>query len=279
MRLQDSLRWAAEQFARAGVPSPEVDAKLIAAELLGIGVPELFFHLHAATPAGFQEMVARRCTREPLQHILGRAHIAGIELHIGPGAFIPRPETEVLIDVALREIKEKQLSEIVDLCSGPGTLALSLAHAAPQTHITGVEVDSRAAQWAIKNRAALGLEDRVDLLVGDATDPATFPAELFGKVEMVVSNPPYVPENPDLEAEVYFDPHHAVFGGDDGMELIPGIIEMAAKLLVPGGWFGMEHDESTAQRCVEAAAGAFDQIRTIKDLTGRPRFLIARSKL
>lgn len=279
MRLQESLRWAAAEFARAGVPSPEVDAKLIAAELLGIGVPELFFHLQAPTPAGFKEMVARRCTREPLQHILGRAPIAGIELAIGPGAFIPRPETEVLIDLALREIKGKHISEIVDLCSGPGTLALSLAHAAPHTHITGVEIDSRAAQWAKKNRAALGLDERVELLLGDATDPATFPEELFGKVEMVVSNPPYVPENPNLEAEVYFDPHHAVFGGEDGMALIPGIIDIAAKLLVPGGWFGMEHDESTAEHCRNLAEKNFSQVHTLNDLTGRPRFLIARSKL
>ncbi|MCP1387318.1 peptide chain release factor N(5)-glutamine methyltransferase [Corynebacterium sp. TA-R-1] len=268
---------AARTLADAAVPTPEVDARLIAAHLMGVGPLEVFF---ADPPAGFADAfsaaIARRSAREPLQHILGEAPFGPLTLTVGPGVFIPRPETEVLADWAVRTLADAQLAAptVVDLGTGSGALAIYIAHAYPNAEVIAVERSETARRAAAENAARNRTSVRV--VEGDMTDLALL-AELSGRVDLVVANPPYVPETPDLEPEVYRDPHEAVFSGADGMDAIRGLIPVAARLLKPSGALGIEHDDTTSRAVQELvlADGSFAGVQPMADLTGRARFVTA----
>lgn len=272
MSLRAALLDAAERLTAAGVPSPLVDARLIAAHLLGCGPLDVAFH--AEVPAGFEEMVARREQREPLQHILGVAPFGALDLAVGPGVFIPRPETEVLADWGVRQLAALAVPRprVVDLCTGSGALALYVAHEVPGAEVAGVEKHPAALEYARRNAAGT----TVDMLEGDVTDP-TLLGEWHGTVDLVLTNPPYVPETPDLDREVYADPPEAVFSGVTGMDVIRAFVPTIHALLRPGGRVGIEHDDTTssAVQDVLAAHGGFREIAVLKDLTGRARFVTA----
>ncbi len=271
--LAQALRQAEAILAQAGVASPLVDAKLIASDLLGCSTLELHFHLNEPTPTGFWEAVERRKAREPLQHILGHAPFGPLELTVGEGVFIPRPETEVLADWAVTHTPPA--ATVVDLCTGSGALAAYIAYYC-DAEVWAVERSERAAAYARRN-----LPESVHLIQGDAGDIEHLAGleHLAQSVDVVVSNPPYVPESKDLSPEVYFDPHEAVFAGADGMALIPNLLEVAFRLLKDGGVIGVEHDDATSQAVQEAfAATGFCDIRVLKDFTGRARF-VTGSKL
>lgn len=268
---------AARELAAAGVPTPEVDARLIAAHLLGIGQLEVGF---ADAPEGFEAQyaaaIARRAAREPLQHILGVAPFGPLTLAVGPGVFIPRPETEVLAEWAVRSLADVSSPTpiVVDLGTGSGALAIYIAHACPHAEVIAVERSEVARAYAERNAGENGAS--ISVVPGDMTDPHLL-SDLSGSVHVLVANPPYVPETGDLEPEVYRDPHEAVFSGVDGMDAIRGLVPVAARLLAPGGRLGIEHDDTTSRAVQELllADGSFEHVEVLEDLTGRARFVTA----
>ena len=220
----------------------------------------------------YEALVARREHREPLQHVLGVAWFGSLELEVGPGVFIPRPETEVLAEWGVRQLRGIDSPLVVDLCTGSGALAAYIAHEAPNARVYAVELSDAAFSYAQRNLADSG----VTLIQGDVTDLEIL-AELNGSVDLLVTNPPYVPETDDLEPEVYADPHEAVFSGTDGMTLIRQMVPTVSRLLKPRGRVGIEHDDTTSS-LVQAAlhdAGGFTAIKPLTDLTGTPRFVTA----
>lgn len=274
--LREAISNATSTLREAGVSSPDVDARLLAAHLLGLRPVELMF---AEPPAGFEcdyaQLVARRAAREPLQHITGSAPFYGVELAVGPGVFIPRPETEVLAQWAVQMLDDAPSAPaVVDLGSGSGALAIAVARAVPAATVYAVERSHEAREYLRRNVEEHAPQVRI--VAGDMTDPHLL-AELAGSVDLVVSNPPYVPESPELEVEVYADPHEAVFSGTDGMAAIRGLVPVAQRLLRDGGALGIEHDDTTSVQVQDVvAAGGFGAIRVVKDLAGRARFVTAR---
>ncbi|MCT1369407.1 peptide chain release factor N(5)-glutamine methyltransferase [Corynebacterium mucifaciens] len=274
--LREAISNATSTLREAGVASPDVDARLLAAHLLGLRPVELMF---AEPPAGFEcdyaQLVARRAAREPLQHITGSAPFYGVELAVGPGVFIPRPETEVLAQWAVQMLDDAPSAPtVVDLGSGSGALAIAVARAVPAATVYAVERSHEAREYLRRNVEEHAPQVRI--VAGDMTDPHLV-AERDGSVDLVVSNPPYVPESPELQVEVYADPHEAVFSGTDGMAAIRGLVPVAQRLLRDGGALGIEHDDTTSVQVQDVvAAGGFGAIRVVKDLAGRARFVTAR---
>ena len=202
--VRSQIASATNTLREAGVDSPEVDARLLAAHVLGVAPMQLMF---AEAPADFggryTELVDRRAGREPLQHITGTAPFYGVDLAVGPGVFIPRPETEILAEWAVRKlIDAPPAPTVVDLGSGTGALAIAVARARPDANVYAVERSEAARAYLERNVEKLA--PQVNVVAGDMTDP-----ELLAGIgaDVVVSNPPYVPETPELQTEVYADPH------------------------------------------------------------------------
>ncbi|MGA7204191.1 MAG: peptide chain release factor N(5)-glutamine methyltransferase [Specibacter sp.] len=276
--LADAVTRATAVLAAAGVPSPSVDAQLLAAHLLGVGRGELAAMLFGTTesPAGFEALVARRAAREPLQHITGTAYFRHLELAVGKGVFVPRPETESVVQLAIdvltqlhQDRGEGSKSLAVDLGTGSGAIAGSLATEVAGCTVFAVELSDDAYPWAAKNLAGTG----VNLVQGDMRDAF---AELDGTVDVVVTNPPYIPADAiprDLEVRLH-DPHMALYGGGaDGMEMPTAAASTAARLLHPGGYFVMEHAEVQAEQMAALLrdSAQWDVVTTHTDLTGRDR--------
>lgn len=277
MRLSAVIAEATESLAAAHVPSPRVDAELIASFVLGIPRGRLFTapDLNPGQLTRFRELVRARATRIPLQHLTGTAPFRHRLLHVGPGVFVPRPETELLVDFALTVLAPLTAPRVVDLCSGTGALAAAIATEHPGAQVWAVEHDPHAVEWLRRNVIDLP----VTVTVGDATDPATL-AELDGTVDLVVSNPPYVPDigAAGLPPEVTdHDPHVAVFGGTDGLDVIRPLIPRIAALLRPGGAFALEHDDTHAYvvPTLVDRDGRFTGLALHHDLARRPRFTTA----
>lgn len=269
-----TFRTAAATLAAAGIDSPLVDARALLAHVLDCAPLEAGFReLTPEQQRHFEELVARRASREPLQHILGTAWFGPLELHVGPGVFIPRPETEVLADWAVGQIPGTSDAgvHVLDLCTGSGALAAYVAKHRPHARIVAVERSAEALSFARRN-----VPDNVELLQADVLDTQAL-APFFGWADVIVCNPPYVPESQDLQPEVYRDPHEAVFSGADGMELIDALAPIIYDLLAPGGVVGLEHDDSTSERVQQTFhLCGLEDVQALKDLTGRARFVIAR---
>lgn len=273
-RLSQMIDAAATALARAGVGAPRVDAELLAAHVIGTERGRL-----AVLEAGpgfaerYGDLIAQRMKRVPLQHLVGLAPFGPVQVHIGPGVFIPRPETEAVLEWAVAQAFSEP-PVIVDLCTGSGALALALWRTWPAARIIAVDDSERALEFAHRNVEATTIE----LLRADVTEPGVLP-HLDGRVDLIVANPPYIPEGADLEPEVgEHDPAHALFGGTDGMRVISAIVESAARWLRPGGRCAVEHDDTTSEQTVAtfAATQRFDDITARRDLAGRPRFVTAR---
>jgi release factor glutamine methyltransferase len=277
--LRRAIDSAAATLAEAGIDSARWDAEELAAHLTGTERGRLAL----LEPPGddflgrYRDVVAARSRRVPLQHLTGTAAFGPQMLHVGPGVFIPRPETEALLAwVSEQRLPGRPL--IVDLCTGSGALAVALAHHRAklglQARIIGIDDCEAALEYARRNAAGTVVE----LMKADVTEPGLL-SELDGGVDVVVANPPYVPDATAVEPEVaQHDPHHAVFGGPDGMALIAPIVRLAGRWLRPGGIFAVEHDDTTSSQTVELVrrTGLFEEIRARRDLTGRPRFVTAR---
>jgi release factor glutamine methyltransferase len=230
--------------------------------------------------ARFTALLEQRADRVPLQHLTGRAPFRHLELAVGPGVFVPRPETEQLAGWALARIAGLDSPVVVDLGSGSGALALAIAQEHPGARVTAVERDPAAAAWTRANaraRAAAG-DTPVTVLDGDLTDPGLL-RELDGAVDVVVSNPPYVPEGAGLPREVAeHDPPLALWGGEDGLDVVRGLLVTAARLLRPGGWLGVEHadQQGTSLPALVRSTGGWVDVEDHPDLAGRPRYTTAR---
>jgi release factor glutamine methyltransferase len=276
----DLLRRATAELSAAGVPSPGTDAALLLAHVLGTTRGRLPAHRPVGAPQAeaYAELVARRGRRIPLQHLTGTAAFRYVELEVGPGVFVPRPETEVLAGWAVDRARERVAAGarplVVDLCTGSGAIALAVATEVEGARVCAVELDERAHRWAERNLTGTG----VDLRVGDMAD--AFP-DLDGAVDVVVSNPPYIPleafESVTPEVRDH-DPDLALWSGADGLDAMRVVERTAARLLRPGGVVGAEHAEvqGEAAPAVFAASGRWVEVRDHPDLGGRPRFVTAR---
>ncbi|MGK8504102.1 peptide chain release factor N(5)-glutamine methyltransferase [Nocardia asiatica] len=282
--LRPVINDAIETLRTAGVHSPQADAEHLAAHVLGVERTRL-----ALTPlvapdelAQFRALVDRRAQRIPLQHLTGTAVMGALDLAVGPGVFVPRPETELLYAWALAQLEalpHDHTPIVVDLCTGSGALALAVAHARPDAEVHAVELDPAALVWARRNaddRIAAG-DTPITLYADDATDPELL-TDLNGRVDIVVSNPPYIPEGARLDPEVAdHDPSLALFGGPDGLEVIRGMVPNIARWLRPGGATAIEHDDTNGPgvAALLTATGVFTDIVEHPDLAGKPRFVAA----
>jgi len=274
-RLRCAIESATMLLADAGIDSARYEAEELAAHLTGtergrlplIDSPDdtFFDRYHAA--------IATRSRRVPLQHITGTAAFGPLRLLVGPGVFIPRPETEAILEWATAQ-HLPEAPVIVDLCTGSGALAIALAQHWPEARLLGIDDSDAALEYARKNSAGT----KVELLHADVTKPGLL-TDLDGQVDLVVANPPYVPDGAPVEPEVsHYDPSHAVFGGADGMTVVNAIVRLAGRWLRPGGFFAVEHDDTTSSLTCELISGTerFDDVVARTDLTGRPRFVTAR---
>ncbi|MDQ0031841.1 peptide chain release factor N(5)-glutamine methyltransferase [Arthrobacter bambusae] len=269
--LADAVREATAILSDAGVPTPRVDAELLAEHLLGVGLGRLRAMLlgDSAAPEGYADLVAERAQRVPLQHITGVAHFRYLTLAVGPGVFIPRPETESVVQLVIDHLQGLEHPKVVDLGTGSGAIAASIAQEVPGAEVHAVEFSAFAHAWAAKNLKPLG----VKLVHGDLRNALP---EHDGTFDVVVSNPPYIPAEaiPNEPEVALHDPPEALYGGGaDGMELPTAAAASAARLLKSGGFFVMEHAEVQATWICEhlKASGCWTQVTTHLDLNGKER--------
>lgn len=264
----------AGRLTRSGSPSPGPEARIIVAHVLGVEVPRLIAvdDVTAEQQRCIDELAERRMAGEPLQHLTGVAYFRHEELLVGPGVFIPRPETEVMVGWALQRLAERDTRRVVELCAGSGAISAALATELGGLELYAVELDPEAFAFLERNLEGRG----VDLVRGDM---ATALPELDGTVDLVIVNPPYVPERlrPFLPSDVVeHDPALALFSGEDGLEAIKVVATVAMRLLAPGGILATEHDDSHQPGVVEILrAAGLDRVEPHADLTGRPRFVTA----
>ena len=270
--MQHLIRDAEARLFAAGIGSARVDAELVLAHVLAVPRTALLTATAISTADAdrFAELVERRANREPLQHIVGTAPFRHLELAVGPGVFIPRPETELLVDAALDVLEAG--ATVVDLCAGSGAIGLAVLDERPGTRVIAVEHGPAALPWLRRNAADTALE----VVEGDVRDPNLLYA-LYGEADVVLSNPPYVPEGVTVDPEVRADPPDAVFAGGDGLALLPAVVARAAELLHVGGFLALEHDDSHAELAplILATDGRWRDVAGHRDLTGRPRYTTA----
>ncbi len=247
--IRDLRASAVAELAAAGVPDPEVDAELLIGHVLGLGRGEVQARIAMDAGVGedevaaVQTLVARRAAREPLQHITGRAPFRNLELAVGPGVFVPRPETEQVAQLAIDALlaAAEPAPVAVDLGTGSGAIAIALATEVAHARVFAIELSPEAHAWAERNVAASGANN-LELVLGDLAD--AFP-ELDGRAAVVISNPPYVPTDAlprDPEVRL-FDPATALYGGEDGLDVVHTVSRTALRLLHPGGTLVIEHGE------------------------------------
>jgi release factor glutamine methyltransferase len=273
--LRRAIDEATATLVGAGVASPRGDAEELAAHVLGTarGRLALVDALSDDFPDRYAELVSARAQRAPLQHIIGTTAFGEVTLEVGPGVFVPRPETEVLLEWAMHQ-RLGRSPVIVDLCTGSGALAVALARHLPAARVVAVDNSADALQYTRRNSAGTAVEVRE----GDVTDPTLF-ADLDGTVDLAVANPPYLPDTAHVEPEVAeHDPPAALFGGPDGMAVIKPIVALATRWLKPGGLLAVEHDETASEATKALLQAAFDDIVDHTDLARRPRFVTARRK-
>lgn len=270
------LAAATRRLADAGVPSPDYDAAELLAHVLNMTRGQLF-GIEAVAPdrlVEFDALVDRRARREPLQHITGVAHFRHVTLAVGAGVFVPRPETELLAGWAIEQAGARSRPVVLDLGTGSGAIAAAVADEAPNARVHALELDEQAHEWAQRNLAGTG----VDLRQGDL---ATAFDDLAGGVDVIASNPPYIPldawESVAPEARDH-DPELALWSGGDGLDTIRALEARAAVLLRPGGVIGVEHADVQGESApaVFADSGRWTEVKDHRDLADRPRFLTAR---
>jgi release factor glutamine methyltransferase len=279
--LLDEIARATTRLAEAGVASPRADAEELAAAVHGVKRSELHCVPDRSFDARFWEGVARREAGEPLQYITGRSFFRYLELKVGPGVFVPRPETEVMAGWAIDTLRDMDVSDplVVDLGTGSAAIALSIAQEAPRARVHAVEKDPTAFAHATRNVEALDERGRVRLHLDDF---ATALAELDGTVDLVISNPPYIPmsEWEYVPRDVRdHDPPDALWGGgDDGLDAIRVVERTARRLLRPGGYLSVEHSDlqGNAVYWVFSEENGWRDVRNRRDLTNRDRFVTAR---
>ena len=281
---------ATNRLSRAGVPSPVVDAELLLAHVLDCSRSAVVLSrpVDDEQRRRFNDLVEARARRHPLQHLTGTAAFRYLELAVGPGVFVPRPETEILAEVAIRDLRSRRQSGaatllVADLCAGSGALTLSIATEVSNVRMTAVELSEEALPWLRRNVEShagrlADVGSRVAVVAGDV---ATL--EMPTDLDVVVSNPPYIPDGATpLEIEVaHHDPSLALYGGGDGMDIMRVVIERATSALKPGGLLAVEHADvqgdgaDVGPAAIMRATGEWERIATVRDLAGRPRVTYA----
>jgi release factor glutamine methyltransferase len=282
--LRLAILEAERVLAAAGVESARVDAELLAAHVIGVDRGRLMLNPLIDPPAleQLRKLVERRAAREPLQHLLGTAVLGPVAVAVGPGVFTPRPETELLLEWGLREIADVAAPVVVDLCTGTGALALAVATSRPDAVVHAVELDPAALTWARRNvaeHAAAG-GTPVTVHAADVRRPDLL-VELETRVDLVLCNPPYVPDGTPLPPEVTgWDPPTAVYGGPDGLEIIRAVVSASAALLRYGGALAIEHDDTHGETvpALLRRRRVLTDVEEHLDLAGRPRFATARRR-
>jgi release factor glutamine methyltransferase len=279
MQIKALISEGKAQIDTAGYSS--VDAEILLAHLLGLTRMELHNPIaleralaevtdESAIIDGYSELVKRRCNHEPVQYLTGTAGFRNLDLAVGPGVLVPRPETEGLVEEVLKHIANLPGPvSVIDLGAGSGAMAISIATEAPNTHVIAVEKSADAIEWLKQNVAFY--DESIRIVQGDVADV------LEGvKCDVVVANPPYVPDSQPLPKDVAnFEPAIALFGGPDGLELPKRFIEAAARLLKTGGLLAIEHTETQGEAIAKLLESDFNQIALHQDLTGRPRWTSA----
>jgi release factor glutamine methyltransferase len=279
LTFKEFLRGGKEQLAAAGFP--EVEAEILLAHTLGISRMDLHNPLtveNALTAIGdmtvveetFWKFLDRRCAHEPLQYLTGVAYFRHLEIKVGPGVLVPRPESELLVESALTHIEKLSGAvSVIDLGSGSGALALAIAREAPQTHVIAVEKSQDAIYWLKENVSFI--DEKVRIVESDVS------TALEGvKCDVVIANPPYVPDSQELPKDVVeHEPAIALFGGADGMKVPRLFISAASRLLKAGGFLAIEHHELQGDEIAVVLSADFMDILIHHDLTGRPRFTTA----
>jgi release factor glutamine methyltransferase len=281
--LLDEIAAATVRLAEAGVDSPRTDAELIAAYVHGVGRGELQRVPDGEFDPRFWNEIARREAREPLQHITGLAYFRYLELEVGPGVFVPRPETEVMTGWAIDALTEMDVAEpaVADLGTGSAAIALAIAQEVPRARVYAVEADPLARQWAQRNIArceATAPHTRGRVIMDDGDFAQALPS-MSGALDLVISNPPYIPVGATVPPEVgEYDPAGALWGGEDGLAAVRAIEGTARRLLRPGGLVAVEHGapQGAAVYWTFAEEQGWRDTRNHKDLAGRDRFVTAR---
>ena len=275
MRLSELLSRGTTLLAAAGIDSAEVDAQLLAAHVLGVSRGELQAQLildpEVSETEKLLELFQKRSERIPLQHLTGVAYFRNLSLSVGPGVFIPRPETEGVVDLAIAALPKDGIA--VDLCTGSGAIAISIATEVPNSKVYAWELNPDSEPWLRKN-----LRGDVELVMGDIADEHQLFNELAGKVDVVISNPPYIPTWAvpiDLEVKLH-DPAMALYGGEDGLDIIRIVSRRAMQLLRPGGFLVVEHADSQGQLVADLfQTDGWTNVAIHQDLTGRDRSVSA----
>lgn len=279
LTFKEFLRSGKEQLSAAGFA--EVEAEHLLAHTLGISRMDLHNPVaveNALTAIGdttiveetFWKLLDRRCAHEPLQYLTGVAYFRHLELKVGPGVLVPRPESELLVESVLSYIEKREGAiSVVDLGAGSGALALAIATEAPQTHVIAVEKSPAAIEWLKENVSFI--DEKVRILESDVA------TALDGvKCDVVVANPPYIPNAQELPRDVKdHEPAEALYGGEDGMKSPRLFISTASRLLKSGGFLAVEHHEEQGLEIAAVLSEDFTDILLHKDLTGRPRFTTA----
>ena len=284
---KETISKATLLLTEAQVSSPQVDAEILLAYVLGVERNQLTSvnQISGEQLFEFENLVARRANRVPLQHLTGIAYFRHLELAVGPGVFVPRPETELLVEAAIKHLKTVSSSRIaIDLCAGSGAIALSLALEVPGTTVHAVELSDDAFKWLTHNvvdhAAKLeAAESHVIVHHGNAGDQSLL-SELFNQVDALVSNPPYIPSEMiprDPEARDH-DPAIALFSGADGLDVAREVVVVAAELLKPGGFVGMEHADVQGESMpalFAAMPNTWTNVKDNLDYNKLPRFTTA----
>ena len=275
------ILWSADYLGQRGVPSARLDAEHLLAHAVGVGRLQLYLeHERPLTPwelDAFRPLLKRRAAREPLQYILGRQPFRELDLVVSPDVLIPRPETELLVGEVLAWATAREgTATALDVGTGSGAIALSLAFEGGFASVLATDVDEKALDVARRNRDAAALADRVELRLGPLFEPVR-PGERF---DVVVSNPPYVAESEAaaLEPEITgWEPHGAVFGGEDGLEILRALVEEAGAVLRPGGLLALEVGAGQAATIVRMLeeTGRYEETKARRDHAGKERIVLA----
>jgi release factor glutamine methyltransferase len=277
---KDALDWTVVYLEGKGDETPRRSAEWLLSAATGLSRIELYaFHdrpLSAEERARYKELIERRAQGMPLQYASGEMPFRHLVIRVEPGVFIPRPETEVLVDEAMTRMPDAPL--VIDLCTGSGCVAVSIAYERPDAIVHATDLSEIAVQAARRNALYAGVSERVQVVNGDLFSPLS--PDLRGRVDVIVSNPPYIPsaDLQDLPTEVLgFEPHLALDGGPDGLDVARRIWAQAQAWLKPGGVLLMELDAGCVSAAAERLGDDYIGVEVLKDLTGRDRIVVARN--
>lgn len=279
--VRDALDWTVEYLGRKGDDHPRRSAEWLLSAATGLTRVEIYaFSDRPLSPEErerYRTLVSRRAEGMPLQYVTGEMPFRHLVVRVEPGVFIPRPETEVLVDGVLAAIDGIREPVIVDLCTGSGCVASAIAHEHAGARVWATDTSALAVETSRRNASRARVSDRVQVLHGDLFDP--LPDVLLANVDVVVSNPPYIPsaDLPDLPPEVLgFEPHEALDGGPDGLDVFRRIADDAKRWLRPGGVLLVELDTKRVEEAARTLDTWYEGVGVLKDLTGRDRIVFGR---